>query len=335
VTRRAGQRAPLVTRRAGQGAASRPRVVALVGPTAGGKTELALELAPRLGAEVVSVDSRQVYRRLDVGTAKPDAAARAAVPHHLLDVVEPDEPFDVARYAELARAAVADVGRRGRTVLLCGGSGLYLRALTEGLCPAPPADAALRAELARELAVHGVERLRAELRAADPRAAERIALRDAVRLLRALEVLRLTGRPLSDWQEEHAFADRPYELLTFVLAPPPAELEARIARRAATMWEQGLVEETEAVLAAGFPGELRPLQAIGYREVLRFLRGEIARAQAIEDMRLATRQYAKRQRTWFRGLADAVALDGTEPAAAVADRAQRFLAGEADAAHVP
>lgn len=314
---------------------ARPRLVALVGPTAGGKTELALALAPALDAEVVSVDSRQVYRRLDVGTAKPDRAARTAVSHHLLDVVEPDEPFDAARFAELGRAAVADVIARGRKVLLCGGSGLYLRALTEGLCPAPPADGAVRAQLARELAARGAPALHDDLRRSDPRAAARIAPRDAVRIVRALEVARVTGRPLSEWQERHSFADRPYDVLTLVLCPPPAELESRIARRAAAMWDGGLVEETAAVLAAGFDGELRPLQAIGYREAQLFLRGEIGRPAALERMRLATRQYAKRQRTWFRALAGAVWLDGGEGVRAVHERAARFLEGGAREAHVP
>ncbi|HEY8517872.1 MAG TPA: tRNA (adenosine(37)-N6)-dimethylallyltransferase MiaA [Candidatus Binatia bacterium] len=314
--------------------ATRPRVVALVGPTAGGKTDLALALAPALDAEIVSVDSRQIYRRLDIGTAKPDRAARAAVPHHLLDVVEPDEAFDAARFAALGREVVADILARGRNVLLCGGSGLYLRALTEGLCPAPPADPEVRAELAREVAERGAPALHAELARVDARAAARISPNDAVRITRALEVVRLTGRPLSEWQERHAFADRPYELLTLVLSPPTDELEARIARRAAAMWDAGLVEETRTVLDAGFDGALRPLQAIGYREAQLFLRGELDRDAAIDRMRLATRQYAKRQRTWFRALADAVWLDGHEPIAAVRERAARFLSGDLGATDV-
>jgi len=312
----------------------RPRLVALVGPTAGGKTELAVALALRLDAEIVSVDSRQVYRRLDVGTAKPDRAARAAVPHHLLDVVEPDRSFDAARFATLGRAAVADVVARGKSVLLCGGSGLYLRALTEGLCPAPPADAAIRAVLAAELAVRGVAALHDELRAHDPAAAARIAPRDAVRITRALEVQRLTGRPLSEWQQAHAFTDRPYDVLVLVLCPPAEELEARIARRAAAMWDGGLIAETEAVLAAGFAPTLRPLQAIGYREAQQFLRGELDRAAALEQIRLATRQYAKRQRTWFRALPDATWLDGSESVESIVQRVDVFLERGADAAHL-
>lgn len=312
----------------------RPRLVALVGPTAGGKTELALALAGALDAEVLSVDSRQVYRRLDVGTAKPDHAARAAVPHHLLDVVEPDQPYDAARFARDARLAVADVLARGRQVLLVGGSGLYLRALTDGLCSAPPADAAVRAALADELAVRGVAALHEELRVHDPEAAARIAPRDAVRIGRALEVLRLTGRPLSAWQRSHGFGDRPYDVLVQVLCPPSDELELRIARRCVAMWEGGLLEETEAVLAAGFSPALRPLQAIGYREAQAYLGGTLDREQAIERMRIATRQYAKRQRTWFRALAGTTWLDGREPVATIVRRSDAFLRRGPDAAHL-
>jgi tRNA dimethylallyltransferase len=313
---------------------ARSRLVALVGPTAGGKTDLGVMLAERLDAEIVSVDSRQVYRRLDIGTAKPDASARAAVPHHLLDVVEPDEHFDAARFAALGRAAVDDILSRGRRVLLVGGSGLYLRALTEGLCPAPPADSEVRATLAAELAVHGVAALHAELARHDAAAAARIAPRDAVRISRALEVLRITGRPLSAWQEEHAFADRPWDVRVLVLCPPAEELEARIARRARQMWDDGLVAETEAVLAAGFAPDLKPLQAIGYREAQQFLRGALDRDAAIERMRIATRQYAKRQRTWFRALPDATWLDGSEPLDDVLRRLSHDTDRGAHAAHV-
>lgn len=314
--------------------AERARLVALVGPTAGGKTDLGVALATRLGAEIVSVDSRQVYRRLDIGTAKPDAAARAAVPHHLIDVVEPDEPFDAARFATLGRDVVGGILGRGRNVLLVGGSGLYLRALTEGLCPAPPADPEVRAALARELALHGVAALHAELARHDPGAAARIAPRDAVRISRALEVLRITGRPLSAWQEEHAFADRPWDVLFLVLCPPADELEVRIARRSRQMWDDGLVAETESVLAAGFAPDLKPLQAIGYREAQEHLRGALDREQAIERVRVATRQYAKRQRTWFRARPDTEWLEGNERLDDLLRRIDHHLDRGAHAAHV-
>ncbi len=312
----------------------RPRVLALVGPTAAGKTELALELAAALGAEIVSVDSRQVYRRLDIGTAKPDLAARRAVRHHLIDVVEPDEKLDAAGFAALARAAIADILGRGRAVLLCGGSGLYLRALVGGLCSAPPGDAALRAALRAELAERGAASLHGELLRLDPAAAERIAPRDAPRILRALEVVRLTGRPLSDWQRAHGFSDRPFDVLTWVLSPPVDELDRRIAARARAMWRSGLVEETAAALAAGFSPDLPALGSIGYREAQRHLRGELEADAAVEAIALATRRYAKRQRTWFRGVAEARWVDGAHRASALLGAAHDFLHEPSDAAHL-
>ncbi|MDG2303805.1 MAG: tRNA (adenosine(37)-N6)-dimethylallyltransferase MiaA [Candidatus Binatia bacterium] len=304
---------------------ARPRVVAVVGPTAAGKTDLAAEVARASNGEVVSVDSRQVFRRLDIGTAKPSAELRADVPHHLVDVVEPDEPFDVARFQDLGRAAIEDTLGRGQAVVLCGGSGLYLRALTEGLCPAPPADPDMRAELACERAERGLEALHRELSVVDPAAAKRIAPRDAVRIIRALEVARLTGRPLSEWQRDHAFADRPYEVLVLVLSPESAALDDRIVLRTDKMWKDGLLEETRGILEAGFDGRLQPLQAIGYREAQAVLRGEMEVPAAIERIRIDTRRYAKRQRTWFRRLEGAEWLDGSESSGTVTDRAARFL----------
>jgi tRNA dimethylallyltransferase len=304
---------------------TRPRLVAVVGPTAAGKTELAAWLATHLDAEVVSVDSRQVFRRLDVGTAKPDAELRARVPHHLLDVVEPDERMDAARYARLGREVIGDITRRGRRVVLCGGSGLYLRALTEGLFEAPAGNAEIRRELDAALARDGAPALHAELAVLDPRAAARIAPRDAVRIRRALEVCRATGRTISDWQERHAFADRPYDLQCWVLSPKVDELDRRIAERATSMWRDGLVAETEAVLAAGFAATLPPLQAIGYREAQAHLRGDLSREQAIAGIALATRQYAKRQRTWFRRLEEARPIADAGDREKMLAEATRFL----------
>jgi tRNA dimethylallyltransferase len=305
----------------------RARLVALVGPTAGGKTDLAVELSQALGAEIVSVDSRQVYRRLDVGTAKPGAEARRAVPHHLLDVVEPDQPFDAASFARLGREAIADVHSRGRRVVLCGGSGLYLRALTEGLCAAPPAPPELRRSLRAEAESRGLAALHAELGAVDPAVAARLSPSDAPRILRALEVHRATGRPLSSWQG--ASNEAPYAVLTLVLSPPVARLDERIAARAAAMWRGGLVEETEAVLRAGFAPDLAPLQAIGYREAQAYLRGETDADQAVRAMTLATRQYAKRQRTWFRRSA-ASWYESSAALREIVRRAEEFLAREGD-----
>jgi len=314
---------------------SRPRLIAIVGPTAAGKSEHAVEVAQALGGEIVSVDSRQVYRRLDVGTAKPSAALRRAVPHHLLDVVELDERYDAARFASDARTAITAILARGRAVVLCGGSGLYLRALTDGLCPAPPADPGLRSELRSAAERRGASALHDDLRGVDPELAARLAPRDLPRVVRALEVARLTGRPLSAWQEEHRFGDRPYDVLAIVLSPPLATLEARIAARARAMWERGLVEETVALLAAGFSPDLAPLKSIGYGQAQAHLRGELDRAASVEATILATRRYAKRQRTWFRSLPGALWIDAAAPHAETRSRVERFLAGEdRDAAHV-
>jgi tRNA dimethylallyltransferase len=304
------------------------RLVAILGPTAAGKTELGAWLAGRLGAEVVSVDSRQVYRRLDIGTAKPDAETRARVPHHLLDLVEPDERFDAAAFARLGRAAIAGIAARGRRVVLCGGSGLYYRALTEGLFRGPPPDGGVRAELDRELARRGAAAMHEELARLDPRAAARIAPRDAARIRRALEVHRVSGRAISEWQEGHGFSDRPYRVLPFVLSPPAAALERRIAERSRAMWRDGLVEETRSVLAAGFAPTCKPLCAIGYREAQAHLRGALAPDEAIAAIALATRRYAKRQRTWFRRLDGARWLTGAEPPETVLADAEGVLARE-------
>ena len=305
----------------------RTRVVAVVGPTAAGKTDLAATLAREFDGEVVSVDSRQVYRRLDIGTAKPSRRLREEVPHHLVDVIEPDEAFDVSRYCALAHAAVEDIAFRRRTVFLCGGTGFYLRALTEGLCAAPGADQAMRSALAREQEERGLSALWQELQSVDPVSASRIASTDAVRILRALEVARLSGKPLSQWQQEHAFSNRPYEVMILVVSPPVSELDERIVQRTKSMWESGLLEETQEVLRAGFSPQLPALQAIGYREAQRVLREEWNSHEAIDAICLQTRRYAKRQRTWFRGLEAAHWLERPDEAAEWTGPVRDFLLG--------
>ncbi len=307
----------------------RPRLLAIVGPTASGKTDLAASWARRISGEVVSVDSRQVYRGLDIGTAKPPAVLREEIPHHLIDVVDPDEKFDVARYCEMAHAAIEAIHDRGRPILLCGGTGLYLQAITRGLCKAPPADEAIRAELEREREASGPEALHRQLVEVDPAAAARIAPRDAVRIMRALEVLRATGRPLSAWQEEHGFSGDPYDVRIVVLSPPPEVLDRRIALRTGAMWEEGLLEETRGLLMEGFDGGLPPLRAIGYREAQEVLAGRSTVEEAGERMRIQTRRYAKRQRTWFRRVEGAVWLEDGALAEAIEREVLGFLEGTA------
>jgi tRNA dimethylallyltransferase len=273
---------------------------AVVGPTATGKSALALELAEQLGGEVVCLDSAQVFRGLDVGTAKPTAAEQARVPHHLLDVLEPDAQWSAADYARAADEAIAVIRGRGRVPLLCGGTGLWLRALTRGIFEAPPIDHALREAIREELRVRGPEALHRELAAVDPAAAARIHPTDPQRIGRALEVHRQAGIPISELQAAHGFRAVRHRLVAVALEVERALLAERIAARARAMYAGGLLEETAACLARGISREAPGLRTIGYRDAVRCLTGELDRAAAEEATIVATRQYAKRQRNWFR-----------------------------------
>ena len=275
----------------------RPRLAILTGPTGAGKSEMALAAALALGGEIINADSLALYRGFDVGTAKPSPADRARVPHHLVDILDPDQAFDAAAYLRAARPLVQGLDRAGRPALAAGGTGFYLRALTRGLFSGPGRDETFRARLAAETAGE----LHARLAAVDPLTAARVGSADRVRLERALEVHHLTGRPISQWQKEHGLKDKPFETLTLILDRPPEEMEARLRRRTCLMFEQGLKAEVEKLLLAGWPPTLKPFGAIGYRETLDHLRGLISLDQAREKTFLATRRYAKRQRTWFRG----------------------------------
>lgn len=290
-------------------AAGRLPLLAIVGPTAAGKSALALDLALQRGAEVVSVDSRQIFRHLDIGTAKPTPEMCQQVPHHLIDVAEPDEGYDAGRFAREATVAIRGVRGRGRAPILCGGSGLYLRALADGMPDLPEPDPARRAQLQEEAEGRGDAEMHEELSSLDPTVAARVAVGDRRRVLRALEVFRQTGRPLGEWQAEHARRPRPFEVLTVVLSPSLESLEARIRARTEQMWAQGLVEETQSILDRGFSGDLASLQSIGYREAQAFLQGELSAEAAIDAIVLSSRQYAKRQRTWFRGIEGAYWLE--------------------------
>jgi tRNA dimethylallyltransferase len=275
-----------------------PPLVAIVGPTGAGKTAVAVRLAARLPVEVVSADSRQVYRGMDVGTAKPTPEERAAVPHHLLDVVGPDERYHAARFAREARAAIGTILGRGRLPLLVGGTGLYVRALLRGLRPAPPADPAIRGELEEAARREGVAALHARLRAVDPAAAERIHPSDPVRIIRALEVHRLTGRPpgaSTHWEESRP----PWRALLVGLTRPRGALFALLDRRVERMVAAGLEGEARALLAAGCAATLPAMQGIGYRHFVRVIEGRWSREEAVRQMKRDTRRYARRQWTWF------------------------------------
>src|SRR6266404_4167850 len=307
------------------------RLVCIIGPTASGKSALALDLAESLGAEIVSADSRQIYRDLDVGTAKPTAAERARVRHHCLHPVVPDAAFDTARFRDAAHAAIADIARRGRVALVVGGTGLYVRALLRGLCPAPPRAPALRAALAAE-DTHALHR---RLGVLDPAAAARIAPTDARRIVRALEVALVSGVPLSRWQAKHRFAEPAYDALVIGLARPTAELDARIAARTRAMLEGGFLDEVRALRRRGLGAEAPGLSAVGYRELLACVEGRTDLATALAAVVRATRQFAKRQRTWFRREPAIVWHHPEREAGPIAAAIEAFLAGGAPAVRAP
>jgi len=295
-----------------------PPLVAIVGPTAAGKSALALALARERAGEIVCCDSLQVYRGLDIGSAKATAEERAAVPHHLLDVVDPDQAFSAADYARLARAALSGIAARGRLGVLARGTGLYLRALVQGLFEGPSRDEDLRRRLERIAERRGDPRLHAMLRAVDPAAAARIAPRDRVRVVRALEVFRSTRRPISEHHRGGSDALRGHEVETIGLQPPRAELLSSVERRTADMFARGLLQEVRGLLDRGYAPDLRPLRAIGYRQAAAVLRGEMDVPQAQRAIVAETMRYAKRQMTWFRHQARVRWFAGPGPALAAA-----------------
>ena len=281
-------------------APDRPCLVAIVGPTATGKSTLAVEVALRIGGEVVSCDSTAVYRGFDIGTDKPSPAARRGVPHHLIDVAEPTERYSAARYAGDAAGAVRAVTAAGRVPVLAGGTGLYYRALTRGLCPAPPRDDGLRARLGRIAARRGVECLHRWVARVDPESAARIQPRDEKRLVRALEVHLLTGSTLTAHFAETRSALEDYDVLPFALRLPAEETARRVARRVDRQFERGVLDEVRRALAAGVPEDAHPFGGLVYRQVLEHLQGvrdePATRALIVQE----NRRYARRQLIWFR-----------------------------------
>ncbi len=307
---------------------SKPRVVVVTGPTASGKTPIAIEIALRFGGEIVNADSMQVYRYMDVGTAKPSPEQRARVPHHLLDVVTPDVPYSAGRYAEEARKAATEIHAAGKIVVLTGGSGLYIRAFLEGLLDAGEADPTLRVQLedeARAAAAAGDSlRLHRRLAAIDPEAADRIHPNDQRRIVRALEIAASLGKPASRLRDDHAFGDRPYRALHLALDPGREALAARIDRRCGEMIDHGLLREARALRERGYGPELRPMRAIGYRHMAPVVDGADTLANALEAMRRDTRRFARRQRTWLRKVPSVQWLS-PDASRAVFDAVESFL----------
>jgi tRNA dimethylallyltransferase len=291
---------------------TRPRAIALMGPTASGKSAVALDLAQRLGGEIVSVDSALVYRGLDIGAAKPTRDELARVPHHLVDVREPWQPYSAAEFATDAQRAIDGILARGKLPILAGGTGLYFRALLEGLADMPEADEAMRAAITAEAEQCGWAALHAQLSQVDPVAAARIHATDAQRIQRALEVYRLSGRPISEWQRAPRCARFPLKVLKLALSPPDRGLlHERIERRFDAMLAAGFLDEVRALRRMPeidghpHPLDLPALRAVGYRQAWEFLDGASSAAEFRERAIAATRQLAKRQFTWLRGELDA------------------------------
>ncbi len=303
------------------------RLVVIVGPTGAGKTKLALELAERVDGEVVSADSQQVYCGMDIGTGKVTADERARVPHHVLDVIRPDEDMTAQRFIELADQAIADIAARGKRVIVCGGTGLYVRALLLGLFAGPPASPEVRAELAEQARKGGTAALHAELAKIDPAAASKIDPNDETRIIRALEVYRLTGEPMSAHQARHDHKSLPrrYAAELIGLSPEREQLYQAIDARVDAMVAAGLETEVQTLRASGYRPPLRSQQAIGYAELHDAAEGVITRDRAIELIKRNSRHYARRQLSWYRADTSIAWYPG--PGAVDLARWERYLAG--------
>ena len=290
------------------------RLVCITGPTASGKTRLSVELALAMDAEIVSFDSMQLYRRMDIGTAKPTPEERRGVPHHMLDVLEPCESCSVSRYAAQADACVQDVLSRGKPVILVGGTGLYIDALISGRSFAPCPQTGRREELTRLADEQGIETLLERLRQVDPEAAQTLHPSDRKRIIRALEVWLETGKTITQHNLETQARPPRYRPVWLGLNfPDRQQLYGRIDRRAREMFEAGLAAEVQALLDSGVPASATAMQAIGYKETARALRGEISMQQALEQVQQSSRRYAKRQLTWFRRNEEIRWLDASRP----------------------
>ncbi|MBW2058846.1 MAG: tRNA (adenosine(37)-N6)-dimethylallyltransferase MiaA [Deltaproteobacteria bacterium] len=279
---------------------NRSPLVIVCGPTGSGKSRLGLRLAKSLGGEIISADSMQVYRKMDIGTDKPPLEVRREIRHHGIDLVDPDQPFDAAQYREAALRAVQAVTGSDKPAFVVGGTGLYLRALVHGLFRCPPIPEEVRADLRDKVRAAGPGSLYEELRLVDPVAAARIHPHDALRIIRALEVYKTLGRPISELWKDHGFSDRPFRALKLGIALERKELFRRIEARVDRMIERGLVEEVRGLLDQGYGRELRPMQSIGYRQIAAYLDKELPLERALELIKRDSRRYAKRQLTWFK-----------------------------------
>ena len=279
---------------------TKPKIIVICGPTGIGKTSAALELAKNLQAEIVSADSMQVYRYMNIGTAKPTADELNRVPHHMIDIVNPDEPFDAARFSEMAQEVIATLHAGQILPLVVGGTGLYIKSLVHGLFRMPKAGQTIRSRLKAEAAIHGVGFLHQQLQACDPETAVKLHPNDTYRIIRALEIYETTGNPLSGYHRKHRFKDMPYRVLKIGLRMDRGILYERINRRVDAMIREGFLEEVKRLLDMGYSESLKSMQSIGYRHMVDYIKSRFSWDEAIRTLKRDTRRFAKRQFTWFR-----------------------------------
>ncbi len=279
--------------------ANKPKVIIICGPTGVGKTAVGIQLAEKLDGEIISADSMQIYRYMDIGTAKPTADEQSRIPHHMIDIVDPDENFDAVRFAEMARDKVMQLHQRGVMPLVVGGTGLYIKALLQGLFQSNPVDPKTRERLMKEAVENGSGILYDRLKRVDPDTADRLHPNDSHRIIRALETIESTGRSISEHQQAHGFADEPFNALKICLQIDRQKLYERIDKRVDMMIEEGLVDEVKKLLAMSYSADLKSMQSIGYRHMVEFLAEQLSWDECVRTLKRDTRRFAKRQFTWF------------------------------------
>ena len=309
------------------------KILVICGQTASGKSELALRLAHELDAEIINADSMQIYRGLDIGTAKPTPQQRVEVPHHLISIVDPDRFFSAADYAAAADDAIRDISARGKRAIVVGGTGLYIRALLKGLADSPSCAGEIRTELKEDAGRVGNEAMLERLRRIDPELASRLHPNNLVRIIRALEVYQLTGIPLSRYQQEHAFAIDRYKSLQIGISVERTRLYVRIEERVDRMFTEGLLDEVRGLMHSGCGRELKAMRAIGYKEAAAHLSGEITLEEAVRLIKRDTRHYAKRQLTWFKADPDILWFEYPEKFATLLQNAIEFFEGRGSEHH--
>ncbi|HSB06670.1 MAG TPA: tRNA (adenosine(37)-N6)-dimethylallyltransferase MiaA [Thermodesulfobacteriota bacterium] len=278
----------------------RPRVVIILGPTGAGKSRLALELAEKLGGEIISADSMQVYKYMDIGTDKPTPEEQKRVHHHLIDLVPPDQPFHAGLYRVLGRRTIEQLHTSGKPIWVVGGTGLYIKSLTQGLFQSPSIDPDVREKLKREEKEKGIDGLYRRLKNVDSKTASQLHPHDLFRIIRALEVFESTGMPISFFREQHRFGDRPYHLFKIGLEMERGRLYRRIEARVDRMIERGFLEEVQSLMKMGYGPQLKPMQSLGYKQFVQFVLKRMEWDEVIRQIKRDTRHYAKRQWTWFK-----------------------------------